>query len=167
MPNGEVGIEVPTIVAAIGSEQLPWTASPNELTALPAAVRRQHLGLIVTPEEQQRLAAEAQRVAAQERQFGAARAVGAPAAFDWRNVKGQNYVTSVKNQGGCGSCVSFCTCAVIESAVRIKLQNPAYAIDLSEGFLQFCGGGSCGGWGLTSGLDFARSTGVTDEACMP
>ena len=92
--------------------------------------------------------------------------LGAPAAVDWRNKNG-NYVTSVKNQGFCGSCVSFCSCATIESAVRIKLQNPSYAIDLSEGFLQFCGGGSCGGWGLTSGLDYAKSTGVTDEACMP
>ena len=92
--------------------------------------------------------------------------MAAPAAIDWRN-NGGNYVTSIKDQGQCGSCVGFCSCAVIESAVRIKLGNPNYAIDLSEGFLQFCGGGSCGGWGLTSGLDYAQSTGVTDEACMP
>jgi Papain family cysteine protease len=63
--------------------------------------------------------------------------------------------------------VSFCSCATIESAIKIKLKNPGYAIDLSEGFLQFCGGGSCGGWGLTSGLDYAKSTGVVDDACMP
>jgi hypothetical protein len=56
---------------------------------------------------------------------------------------------------------------VIESAVKIKLQNPGHNIDLSEGFLQFCGGGSCGGWGLTSGLEAAKTIGVTDEACMP
>ncbi len=76
-------------------------------------------------------------------------------------------MTSIKNQESCGSCVSFCSCSVIESAVRIKLQNPAYAIDLSEGFMQFCGGGSCNGWGLTDGLSFAQSTGIADEACMP
>ena len=51
--------------------------------------------------------------------------------------------------------------------MRIKFGNPNYQIDLSEAFLQFCGGGSCGGWGLTSGLAFAQSTGTTDEACMP
>jgi C1A family cysteine protease len=77
-------------------------------------------------------------------QFGAP-LVGAPAAIDWRN-NGGNYVTPIKDQKQCGSCVGFCTCSVIESAVRIKLGNPNYAIDLSEGFLQFCGGGSCDGW---------------------
>jgi C1A family cysteine protease len=163
MPNGET--DVGAIAAAIQREGLPWTAGRTELSGLSADEQRQHLGLIVTPEEEQRLAADRERAMAQEQRM--ARAVGAPTAKDWRNVGGQNYVTPVKNQGSCGSCVSFCTCAVIESAIRIKLQNPNYSVDLSEGFLQFCGGGSCGGWGLTSGLDFAKSTGVTDEACMP
>jgi C1A family cysteine protease len=155
-----------TITAAIEQEGLPWTAGPTDLTGLSQEEQRKHLGLIVTPEEQQRLAAELQQVAAQEQQLAVA-VVGAPAAVDWRNMGGGNYVTPVKNQGNCGSCVSFCSCATIESAVRIKLQNPTYSIDLSEGFMQFCGGGSCNGWGLTSGLEFAKSTGVTDEACMP
>jgi C1A family cysteine protease len=119
---------------------------------------------MVDEAEMQRLIEVAQFAAAQE-QF-AAPLVGLPSAVDWRN-NGGNYVTSIKNQGQCGSCVSFCSCAVIESAVRIKLGNPNFAIDLSEGFLQFCGGGSCGGWGLTSGLAYAQSTGVVDEACMP
>ncbi|MDQ3699795.1 MAG: C1 family peptidase, partial [Chloroflexota bacterium] len=133
------------------------------LTALSDEEQKQRLGLIVTPEERQQLAAEYQRLAAQESQT---LAFGAPAAVDWRN-NGGNFVSPVKDQGGCGSCVAFCTCAVMESAAKIKLANAAYAIDLSEGFLQFCGGGSCGGWGLTSGLDAAQSMGVTDEACMP
>ena len=154
---------VASVAAEIQSEGLPWTAAPNELTALPQDERVKHLGVIVTPEERARLAAETAQMAAQEQlAFGAGFA--APTAVNWQS---QGYVTPVKNQGGCGSCVSFCSCSVIESAVRIKLQNPSYAIDLSEGFMQFCGGGSCSGWGLTSGLDYAKSTGVTDDACMP
>lgn len=164
MPNHEETIQ--TINAAIKEEGLSWTAGLTTLAALPPEEQRKYLGLIVDEAEMQRLTAEARRLASHEQAMLGAEAVGAPAKVDWRN-NGGNYVTSVKNQGGCGSCVSFCSCAVIESAVRIKLQNPNHNIDLSEGFLQFCGGGSCGGWGLTSGLDYAKSTGVVDEACMP
>jgi C1A family cysteine protease len=162
MANDE---EIRSIAAAVEEAGLPWTAGPTELTRLPPEERKSYLGLIVTPEDRQQLAAEAQRAAGQERMV-AAELFAAPTSVDWRN-KGGNYVTPIKNQGGCGSCVSFCTCATIESAVRIKLGNPNYSVDLSEAFCQFCGGGSCSGWGLTSGLEFARSTGVTDEACMP
>lgn len=163
MPANDESVRA--VAAAIEEEGLDWKAESNEITALSPAEQRAHLGVIVTDEEMQQLVAVTQRRAAAELQAQAA--FGAPTNFDWRNVGGQNYVTSVKNQGSCGSCVSFCTCAVMESAVRIKLGNPSYNIDLSEAFCQFCGGGSCGGWGLTSGLAFAQSTGVTDEACMP
>jgi hypothetical protein len=159
--------EIRAIASAIEEHGLPWTAAESELTRLPPEERRNRLGVLVPPEERQRLAEEFQRLAAQERMLVGAAPLGAPTSVDWRSKGGQNWVTSVKNQGNCGSCVSFCTCAVIESAVRITLGNATYAVDLSEGFCQFCGGGSCGGWGLTSGLDFARSTGITDEACMP
>lgn len=166
MATGGEALEVQAIAEAIRSEGLEWEAGATPLTSLSAEERRRHLGLHVTDAEMQQMAAATQMQAEAERQtFGA---VGAPSAFDWRNVNGSNYVTSIKNQGGCGSCVAFCTCSVIESGVRIKLQNPGYAIDLSEAFLFNCGGGSCqNGWGLTSGLDFAKSTGVADEACMP
>ena len=156
---------IQAIQSDIKRENLPWTAGATELTALSEAEQKARLGLVVTPEEQQQLASEFAMTAAKE-QAEAALRFGAPTAVDWRN-NGGNYVTPVKNQLNCGSCVSFCSCAVIESAVRIKFGNPNYQIDLSEAFLQFCGGGSCGGWGLTSGLAFAQSTGTTDEACMP
>ena len=155
--------DIQAIAAAVRNEGLPWTPGETSLTGLSEAEQRRRLGVLVDAAEMERLIAVAQQAGAQER---VAVAVGAPAAVDWRN-NGGNYVTPIKDQMQCGSCVGFCSCAVIESAVRIKLGNPNYAIDLSEGFLQFCGGGSCSGWGLTSGLDYAQSTGVTDDACMP
>ena len=156
-------LNVREIAAVNERENLGWTPVENELTAMSDAERAKRLGLIVTPAEMARLKAETEALAKAELGLGAARFT-APVAVDWRNG---NWVTPIKNQGQCGSCVSFCSCATIELAVRIKLNNAGFAIDLSEGFLQFCGGGSCGGWGLTSGLDYAKSTGVVDEACMP
>ena len=49
----------------------------------------------------------------------AAPTAGLPASVDWRNRNG-NHVSPVKDQGGCGSCVSFCTVAVTESMVSIE-----------------------------------------------
>lgn len=168
MVNNNDEINLAQIRSRIEEEDLNWRAEETFLSRLPAEERRQYLGLIVTENELEEFRAETRQKAEEEQaEFRAAEAFGAPTAKDWRNVGGQNYVTDVKNQGPCGSCVSFGTCATIESNIRIKAKSPTLAIDLSEAFLQFCGGGSCGGWGLTSGLAYAKSDGVTDEACFP
>lgn len=158
-------LNVSAIRSEVERDNLGWQPGTNALTAMSEEERISHLGLLVSPVEMSRLKAETQQLAASERSLLQSN-FAAPVQVDWRN-NGGNFVTPVKNQGGCGSCVAFCSCSTIESAIRIKLNNANFAVDLSEGFLQFCGGGSCGGWGLTSGLDFAKSTGVTDEACMP
>jgi C1A family cysteine protease len=168
MAKNEEKLSVSQISAMIRSEDLKWEARETNLSALPLAEQKKYLGLAVTEAEIKKMAAAVKKEAAEEmRAFEVGVALGAPAAWDWRNVAGKNYVTSVKDQGPCGSCVSFGSCAVIESNMRIKSQDHNLNVDLSEAFLLFCGGGSCSGWGLTSGLEYAKSTGVTDEACFP
>ena len=89
----------------------------------------------------------------------------APPSWDWRNVGGTNYVTSVKNQGGCGSCVAFGTIGAFESVIKVK-GGPT--TDLSEAHLFFCGGGTCAhGWYISSALNYLKNYGTPDEACFP
>src|SRR4030095_3040397 len=86
-------------------------------------------------------------------------------AVDWRNHNG-NHVTAVKSQGGCGSCVSFCTVAVTESMASIE---KGQLLNLSEADQHFCSshGASCGGWNHIDAFDQIRTRGVSDEACFP
>jgi len=88
----------------------------------------------------------------------------APTSWDWRNVSGTDYVTSVKNQGGCGSCVAFGTLGAFESVIKVK-GGPT--TDLSEAHLLFCGGGSCAGWYISDALDYLKNYGTPDETCFP
>jgi len=95
-----------------------------------------------------------------------------PPAIDWRNVGGKNYVTPIRDQGGCGSCVSFGSIATVEAVERITRKKPALYIDLSEADLFFCHegvpGGTCGtGWFVDDAMTVLQNPGVVDEKCFP
>lgn len=84
-----------------------------------------------------------------------------PSSFDWRQNGG---VTSVKNQGGCGSCWAFSTVGVVEGIIKIKDKKD---VDLSEQYLVSCNnkGYSCdGGWAV---FDVVQSSGIALESDMP
>jgi len=95
-------------------------------------------------------------------------AKGLPTHFDWRDYAGQNWMTSIKDQGGCGSCVAFGAVAAVEGQFKIQANNPAWDIDLSEAHLFSCGGGNCVyGWWVSSALNYLQTYGTPDEACSP
>ncbi len=148
-----------------------WTAGVTSVSGLPPEQRVLRLGYRgggPDPETlEQRSQISASRAAAAK-----ITAVGAPAAFDWRNVGGNNFITPVRDQGGCGSCVSFGTTAAVEAKFRIQRANPAVDVNLSEASLFFCigpaSGASCAnGWYMTPAMDGYKNTGVPDEACFP
>jgi C1A family cysteine protease len=94
-----------------------------------------------------------------------------PAAFDWRKVSGEDYITPIRDQKGCGSCVAFGSVATVEALVRIQKKDPKLDIDLSEADLFFChegvDGGTCDtGWYVDAALS-ALTSGIVDEKCFP
>lgn len=127
-----------------------------------------HLGLSLTPEMAFPGLAAARNV--DEAKRAAAAPAPLPTSLDWRNHSGKNWVTPVRDQGGCGACVAFATCASLESRLAISqnLKNIA-AIDLSEAHLFFCGTPhSCKiGWYPTHSFNFAENNGVGTEASFP
>lgn len=102
-----------------------------------------------------------------------AQALGAapppPTAIDWRSFNGANWVSDVRNQSTCGSCVAFATCAVLESRLKLSEGDPTLSTDLSEAHLFFCGAGpACDtGWHFDPALQFCRDTGVGQESDFP
>jgi hypothetical protein len=135
----------------------PWIARANRITALDAAARARLLGLDVNRKS---LAALALRPRM-------ATAIGAlPSTVDWRNVGGRSHISPVKDQAGCGSCVSFCVCATAESMVSIAT---GAVVDLSEADLHFCSahGASCGGWWPPDAIEEANRRGMPVEEFFP
>lgn len=83
-----------------------------------------------------------------------------PASFDWRDT---GNVTSVKNQGSCGSCWAFGTLGSYEAAISINFDKTE---DLSEQWLVDCntqGFGCNGGWFAFNEL----YNGIPKESCYP
>lgn len=96
-----------------------------------------------------------------------------PTAWDWRKVGGKSYVSPPRDQGGCGSCVSFGVAAAVDSMHRIETNQPAEAMDLSEASLFFVANRQCNpgdpnyGWWVPSGLDAVVKEGICFEENYP
>jgi len=86
-----------------------------------------------------------------------------PETWDWRFSSG---VSSIKNQGGCGSCWSFAITKSLESALIV--QNSDNEMDLSEQQMVSCvkTAYGCNG-GFMDSADYVVKQGLTDEKTFP
>lgn len=143
---------------ALTKQKARWHSADTAVGKLAAADQARMLGATPSAESATFMAAAA----------AAPLMAAAPAfapAVDWRNHSG-NHVSPVKNQGGCGSCVSFGSMGLIESMAHIETGR---WVDLSESDSHFCSshGANCGGWWPDQCLDQVLARGVSDEAGFP
>jgi C1A family cysteine protease len=146
---------------AIRDQGHTWEAGPTPLSALPPEQQARRLGLRLIPEEMDRIKATLAETVPKAVEF--------PSGWDWRNVEGADWTTAIRDQGACGSCVAFGTVATLEAMLKLHYDDASQQPDLSEAHRFFCGCGNCcdQGWWPTYALDYAKSSGVPDEACFP
>ncbi|WP_028322949.1 C1 family peptidase [Desulfatiglans anilini] len=145
------------INAAIEAAGANWVAAENPVTRM-------------SPEERRKLLGAMEDTAGPEAEASAAAPRGAalPTQLDWRNIGGSNYVSSVKNQGGCGSCFCFAPVAALESKYMITNSLPGSTLDLSEQIVLSCStAGDCTGGYASTASDFLKNTGTAVESCYP
>ena len=100
---------------------------------------------------------------------------GTPEHFDWRNVEYHNqignWLTSVKNQGDCGSCWAYAAIGAVEAMVKIQRDDPDLDLDLSEQYLVSCctyGCNGCrGGNSYYAWQYLIDNNGAILESCFP
>lgn len=137
-----------------------WRAGTTSVSQLSESDQVRRLGLRVSEDEMRRVESILRSARASTVTFSPAR--------DWRDKGGMNWITSVRDQGNCGSCVAFATVATLEAQARIQTTRADWNIDLSEADLFFCGAGrKCAeGWWPTQAMEYARTRGVPEEACF-
>lgn len=156
----QIGLAVPALASDkelndvknhIHEKNAHWVAAKTEVSELTDGERKSHMGAL--PLQEGGLTAPIS--------YSTSLPPG-PAAMDWRNFNGGNYVTPVKNQGSCGSCWAFATTAALESQIAINQLTPT---DLNEQIVLSCSGaGSCGGGYASSATAFLVNTGSPDES---
>ncbi|MCD4654800.1 hypothetical protein K8T06_12810 [bacterium] len=93
-------------------------------------------------------------------------AIVPPAYWNWSDLRGTNWITSVKHQGGCGSCAAFAACGAVEAMMTLWALDPNLDMDLSEQHLFCCAGGECAsGLYMGDAFDYFTNSGVPDEEC--
>ncbi len=167
-------VNIAALTQELESLQAPWAARENEITALSSEEFERLLGYNPPPESGELPLDVRELMAAAPERIRALEATGstAPASFDLRNVGGRNFITAVRNQLGCGSCVSFGVIGAVEGTMRFSRNDPGFTIDLSEGHLFNCiargQGRTCAnGWWVDPAMRALRDQGVVDEACSP
>lgn len=149
----------------------PWLNGDTSMTVLTEEERRVRLGVpLPDPVAVDRIISDASRMTATS--LASDSTSGAPAAFDARNVGGNDYTTPVKDQGNCGSCVAFGTVATMETTAAYQRGQAKFDPDLSEAHLFYVHGkadnANCDtGWMPSRAFSYCQNIGITFEDYFP
>jgi C1A family cysteine protease len=149
--------DLATVRSAIQSRGAKWISGETSVSRLSLEQKRMRSGLIKPTHTEGRAVLSRHEVEP---------LTGLPSSLDWRN-NGGNFVSGIRNQGGCGDCWAFATTAALESSL-LRAGVPAAGLDLSEQVMVSCGNsGGCGGGYISYASDYIRDTGLPNEACYP
>jgi cathepsin C len=92
-----------------------------------------------------------------------------PESFDWRNVNGENFVSPVRDQGGCGSCYAFGALGMDEARIRILTNNTQKPVFSTQDIVECSpySQGCSGGFPFLIGGKYAEDYGLVLEECNP
>jgi hypothetical protein len=143
-----------------------WVAGETPFSRLPLEEKQKWLGLIKPEITEMMQLTESDLIFSDQIPFALS------PSLDWRN-NGGNFVTPIRNQGGCGSCWAFATTGGLESYNLIRNNTPGIDLNLSEQVMVSCGisgghdAGGCGGGYIQYASDYIRNTGLPLETCYP
>lgn len=144
MTNGGQGPSfLAQLRATLAEQGDPWLAAETTVSRMSEDRKRVLLGVPVPSDDEiearagqpEAMAAAAMSTAGASVASPEAPSASLPGAFDLRNVGGRNYITPIRNQGGCGSCVAFGVVASMESTAEYTRGVPNLNLDLSEAHL--------------------------------
>lgn len=141
-------IDLSELRKKLADEGAPWAMTESNAVLEMSQDERQRLLGVELPPDVSIEELEQEVPATISPMQAASESVSAPAKFDHRDVNGRNYTTPVRNQGGCGTCVSHGTAAVMETTWQRANNLPNSGIDFAEAHLHYCHGGkTCAqGW---------------------
>ncbi|MUG93591.1 peptidase C1 [Scytonema sp. UIC 10036] len=164
-------MDVVKLQAAIELANASWQAGVTSVSELSDEEKKLRLGYQPAPgepslqerEQIARLNSEAFKTA---KTYG--QVFGFPTSYD---LRAGGFVTPMKDQGNCGSCVAFGTIATIEATFRRQRNNPNLNVNLSEAHLFYCYAKSEGfncntGWYADKAMEAAKK-GIVDKDCFP
>jgi C1A family cysteine protease len=156
---------VAQINGAINAQGACWVAKTNKFSTWTTDQLKRLLGVLPPETEMSDGMYSVEAIQAEEDYFALLQAKPAPslpASFDWRASGG---VTSVKDQGNCGSCWAFSSVGQLEALLKIKT---GVTYDLSEQFLVSCETNNygCDGGYMDRVYAYLKSTGTPDESCF-